>query len=100
MFGIGGGIIVGPLMLAVGIHPQVSSATSACMELFTSATSALTFIIFGYATFCLLLGQIVMSFLLKWSGGRNSYIAFCVGGVVGISAVALGVESAEAMSNL
>lgn len=110
MFGIGGGIIVGPLMLAIGVHPQVSSATSACMVLFTSATSTLTFIVFGclrgdYATFCLLLGflstllgQTVMSILLKWSGGRNSYIAFCVGGVVGISAIAMGVESAVAIS--
>ena len=109
MFGIGGGIIVGPLMLAIGVHPQVASATSACMVLFTSATSTLSFIIFGYlrsdyAAFCLvlgffstLLGQTAMSFLLSWSGGRNSYIAFCVGGVVGISAVAMCVESVVAI---
>jgi uncharacterized membrane protein YfcA len=110
MFGIGGGIIVGPLMLAIGVHPQVASATSACMVLFTSATSTLSFLIFGYlkgdyAIFCLglgflstLVGQTVMTVLLTWSGGRNSYIAFCVGGVVGISAVAMGIESAVAIS--
>jgi hypothetical protein len=110
MFGIGGGIIVGPLMLAIGVHPQVASATSACMVLFTSATSTLSFLIFGYlkgdyAIFCLglgflstLVGQTVMTVLLTWSGGRNSYIAFCVGGVVGISAIAMGIESAVAIS--
>lgn len=110
MFGIGGGIIVGPLMLAIGVHPQVASATSACMVLFTSATSTLSFLIFGYlqgdyAIFCLVLGflstlvgQTGMTVLLAWSGGRNSYIAFCVGGVVGISAIAMGVESAVTIS--
>ena len=41
MFGIGGGIIKGPLMLEMGLHPQVSSATAAYMILFTS--SAATF---------------------------------------------------------
>ena len=99
-------------MLAIGVHPQVASATSACMVLFSSATSTLSFLIFGYlrgdyATFCLvlgflstILGQTVMSMLLAWSGGRNSYIAFCVGGVVAISAVAMGVQSALAIFQL
>lgn len=32
MFGVGGGIVKGPLMLAMGVHPKVSSATSACSK--------------------------------------------------------------------
>lgn len=33
MFGVGGGIVKGPLMLAMGVHPKVSSASSACSKL-------------------------------------------------------------------
>merc|ERR1712216_277325 len=47
MFGIGGGIIKGPLMLAMGVHPAVASATSACMILFTSFTATTTFSVYG-----------------------------------------------------
>eukprot|EP00957_Ditylum_brightwellii_P103470 7884427-Ditylum_brightwellii.AAC.1 len=47
MFGVGGGIVKGPLMLAMGVHPAVSSATSACMILFTSFTATTSFVVFG-----------------------------------------------------
>ena len=109
MFGIGGGIIKGPLMLALGVHPQVASATSAAMILFTSCTatisySSMGFLKYDYATFCLVLGflstlvgKTFMATLLERSGQRSSYIAFCIGGVVAISAVAMGIESAFAM---
>jgi uncharacterized membrane protein YfcA len=104
MFGIGGGMVTAPLMLALGVHPQVSSATSACMILFTSSTSSLRFLVFGYlqldyAIFCLvlgfvstLIGQTTMTALLGKTG-RSSYIAFCIGGVIAISAVATGIQS-------
>ena len=47
MFGIGGGIVKGPLMLAMGIHPKVSSASSACMIMYTSFTATTSFFVFG-----------------------------------------------------
>ena len=109
MFGIGGGIVKGPLMLALGVHPSVASATSACMILFTSSTSTVSYMTFGflkydYASFCLVLGfvstivgQTAMSAIMKRSGQRSSYIAFCIGGVVAISAVGMGIESALAI---
>ena len=109
MFGIGGGIVKGPLMLALGVHPKVASATSACMILFTSSTSTLCYYVFGflkydYAMFCLVLGfistlvgQTVMSEVMKRTGQRSSYIAFCIGLVVAISAVAMGIESVIAL---
>lgn len=96
-------------MLALGVHPQVSSATSACMILFTTGTSTLEYLIFGYlkydyATFCLLIGffstfagQTVMTVLMERSGQRNSYIAFSIGLVVAISAIAMGIQSAIAI---
>ena len=99
----------GPLMLALGVHPQVASATSAAMILFTSCTATISYLTFGYlkydyASFCLVLGflstlvgQTFMSAIMKRSGQRSSYIAFCIGGVVAISAIAMGIESALAI---
>eukprot|EP00549_Striatella_unipunctata_P025848 CAMPEP_0118716266 /NCGR_PEP_ID=MMETSP0800-20121206/27394_1 /TAXON_ID=210618 ORGANISM="Striatella unipunctata, Strain CCMP2910" /NCGR_SAMPLE_ID=MMETSP0800 /ASSEMBLY_ACC=CAM_ASM_000638 /LENGTH=420 /DNA_ID=CAMNT_0006622645 /DNA_START=137 /DNA_END=1399 /DNA_ORIENTATION=+ len=104
MFGVGGGIVKGPLMLALGVHPMVASATSACMILFTSFTATTSFMIFGllvtdYAVACLVLGfvativgQTVMSLLLR-RYKRNSYIAFSIGIVVAISAICMSTES-------
>lgn len=104
MFGIGGGIIKGPLMLAMGIHPAVASATSACMILFTSFTATTTFSVYGlmvrdYAIVgailgfvATLIGQSVMSRILAKSQ-RNSYIAFSIGFVVLFSAILMALES-------
>ena len=47
MFGIGGGIVKGPLMLEMGVLPSVSSATAAFMILFTTASAASTYVVFG-----------------------------------------------------
>ena len=91
------------------MHPAVASATSACMILFTSLTSSISYAIFGllvydYGAFCLavgflstLVGQTIMTALMQHYQ-RNSYIAFCIGGVVGVSAVAMGIESILALS--
>lgn len=104
LFGIGGGIVKGPIMLALGVHPAVASATSACMILFTSFTATTSFMIFGlvvpdYACFCLVMGfvattvgQTGMSFLLR-KYKRHSYIAFSIGIVVALSAVCMTLES-------
>lgn len=105
MFGIGGGIINGPIMLALGVHPQVASATSSCGILFSSTMATLCFYMFGllkvdYAAFCMLVGfmstyvgQIVTTRLLERFGNRNSYLVYCIGSVVAISALAMGIES-------
>ena len=105
LFGIGGGIVKGPLMLALGVHPAVASATSACMILFTSFTATTSFAVFGllvpdYGWFCLLtgfvatlVGQTIMSMVIE-RHQRCSYIAFCIGGVVMLSAICMTVESA------
>ncbi|GKY96259.1 hypothetical protein MPSEU_000585600 [Mayamaea pseudoterrestris] len=104
LFGIGGGIVKGPLMLALGVHPQVASATSACMIFFTSCTAAFSFMIFGlltldYAIAFLLIGfvstcvgQSVLSLLMR-RHQRHSYIAFSIGIVIALSAVCMTAES-------
>merc|ERR1712129_590111 len=47
LFGVGGGMVKGPLMLEMGIQPSVASASAAAMILFTSATASTSFVVFG-----------------------------------------------------
>lgn len=47
MFGVGGGIVKGPLMLQMAVHPLVASATVAVMIMFTSVAATTMFIAFG-----------------------------------------------------
>ncbi|KAL7525725.1 hypothetical protein ACHAXR_002547, partial [Thalassiosira sp. AJA248-18] len=110
MFGVGGGIVKGPLMLAMGVHPKVSSASSACMILFTSFTATTSFVVFGlldmeYAAICLslgfvatLVGQIGLFYLME-RFQRNSYIAFSIGGIVLLSAFLMTIQSLLSMAD-
>ncbi|KAL3945588.1 MAG: hypothetical protein SGBAC_000328 [Bacillariaceae sp.] len=109
MFGVGGGIVKGPLMLAMGVHPAVASASSACMILFTSFTATTSFFVFGlldrqYGPICFMIGliatyfgQIGLSILMK-RAQRNSYIAFSIGGVVLLSALLMTIQSLLSMA--
>ena len=95
-------------MLAMGVHPKVASATSACMILFTSFTATSSFVVFGllipdYAIVCLVIGfvatyfgQVVLNHLMNYYQ-RNSYIAFSIGSVVLLSAVLMTIQSAMSM---
>merc|ERR1712176_1206243 len=47
LIGIGGGMVLGPLMLIMGIHPRVSSATTATMIVLTSSSVAILFVTSG-----------------------------------------------------
>mmetsp|Transcript_17941 Transcript_17941/g.57756 ORF Transcript_17941/g.57756 Transcript_17941/m.57756 type:complete len:250 (+) Transcript_17941:3-752(+) len=103
MFGIGGGIVKGPLMLEMGMLPAVSSATASFMILFTSATAALNFALFGaldpqYAgvLFCAGLagtcaGQLGLDWLLRRLGASQSLIVLLIAVVIGLSAAMMGV---------
>jgi len=108
MFGVGGGIVKGPLMLAMGVHPSVASATSACMILFTSLTATTSFIVFGlmifdYSIACFIVGfiatfvgQIILNQMMK-KNNRNSYIAFSIGFIVLLSAFLMTIQSMISM---
>lgn len=111
MFGIGGGIVKGPLMLEMGVHPRVTSATSATMILFTSAGASVSYLLFqqlnlkygmclfGLGLFFTLLGQIGLNKLVK-RYKRNSLIILIIGITVALSAVAMGIESSGALIDL
>ncbi|KAG7393888.1 hypothetical protein PHYPSEUDO_000065 [Phytophthora pseudosyringae] len=46
MFGVGGGIITGPIMIELGIVPEVASSTTALMILYSSAAATAKFAVF------------------------------------------------------
>ncbi|CAB9510967.1 Sulfite exporter TauE/SafE family protein [Seminavis robusta] len=110
LFGIGGGMVTVPLMLAMGVHPAVVSATSSAMILFTSFASASSYLVFGlilydYAIVCFVVGFFASLFgnkvmrqarQAKSANGRNfernSYIAFCIGGVILVSSLLMTID--------
>jgi len=47
LIGIGGGMVLGPLMLVMGINPRVSTATTATMIVLTSSSVAILYITSG-----------------------------------------------------
>lgn len=108
MFGIGGGIVKGPLMLRMGVHPRVSSATSACMIMYTSFTATTSFFVFGllkldYALFFTIMGICVtyigqqgITILIK-KLKRDSLIIFSIAAVVGLSTLLMGLHSTIAL---
>ncbi len=51
LLGIGGGLILGPLLLELGIHPVVSTATSNFLVLFTSSSTSIQFILLVWLYF-------------------------------------------------
>eukprot|EP00536_Pseudo-nitzschia_multiseries_P012607 jgi/Psemu1/244713/estExt_Genewise1.C_4910023 len=47
LIGIGGGMVLGPLMLVMGINPRVSTATTATMIVLTSSSVAILYVTSG-----------------------------------------------------
>ncbi len=110
MFGVGGGMIAVPLMLAMGVHPAVVTATSSTMIFFTASLSVSSFAVFNlilwdYAVVCLcigfiasLMGQGIMKNVRQTNTGgngnfeRNSFIAYCIGGVILLSALLMTMQ--------
>lgn len=99
-----------PLMLTMGVHPAVVTATSSTMVFFTALLSVSSFAVFNlilwdYAVVCLsigflasLMGQGIMK-SVRQAGTeahanfeRNSFIAYCIGGVILLSALLMTME--------
>lgn len=104
MFGVGGGIVKGPLMLQMGVHPLVTSATVAVMIMFTSVAATAMFMAFGtlkwdYAAYFFVVGlaatavgQYGVSYLVE-KYKRNSLVTLSIGAVVLISTLLMGLQS-------
>lgn len=104
LFGVGGGIVKGPLMLEMGVHPMVAAATSAVMILFTTISATTTFVAFGlliydyavylfiFALFSTYVGQTLVGYYVK-KYNRASLISLSVGAVVALSTILMGLEA-------
>ncbi|GMN19708.1 hypothetical protein TIFTF001_042718 [Ficus carica] len=98
LFGIGGGMLISPLLLQVGVAPEVTSATCSFMVLFSSTMSAFQYLLLGmehtdvaliFAAICFvasLLGLVVVQKAIQ-EYGRASLIVFSVGIVMALSTV-------------
>ena len=97
VFGVGGGLLKGPLMLELGVLPTVASATSNVMILFTSAAATSSFLILGnlngvynYAIIIFALsicGTLLGQLLIQIK--RPSFITLLIGSTVLVSAIML-----------
>jgi len=111
LFGIGGGIVKGPLMLEMGVLPEVASATSATMILFTSFAATACYILFGSLTIgyaavlfplgllFTIAGQLLLNSIVK-RYNRSSLIILCIATVIGMSTLAMGYESSGGLIDL
>ncbi|KAG8387874.1 hypothetical protein BUALT_Bualt02G0066900 [Buddleja alternifolia] len=96
VFGVGGGMLISPLLLQMGIEPQVTAATCSFMVFFSSTMSATQYLMLGmehingaltYAFICFvasLVGLILIQRAII-KHGRASLIVFSVGTVMALS---------------
>lgn len=98
LFGIGGGLLLNPVLLQIGIPPQTAAATSSFMVLFCASMSMVQFILLGvegigqasiYAGICFVasvVGVVVIERAIRKSG-RVSLIVFLVTAIMALSTV-------------
>ena len=72
MLGIGGGIIVAPVLLSLGLEPSEASATTSFVTLFTSLMNLIKY---------MLIGSIV------WDYAIFACIAGCIGFYIGLKCI-------------
>ncbi|CAL0327287.1 unnamed protein product [Lupinus luteus] len=101
LLGLGGGFIMGPLFLELGVPPQVSSATATFAMTFSSSMSVIEYYLLKrfpvpyalyltlVATIAALVGQHIVRRLIILLG-RASLIIFILASTIFISAISLG----------
>lgn len=103
LLGVGGGMIIGPLLLEIGMHSKPAAASSAFTVFLTSSSAALQFILlrlFYYDYACLfcaigvvgtILGQFGVGKLVQ-KYKRSSFIIFSMTLVIGCATVMMVVS--------
>jgi len=100
LLGIGGGMVLGPMMLDLGILPQVVSATNGFLIILTASGSVVQYVASGrlslevcaWFVMCGCIGGQVGSRILKRilkETGRQSYVVLLLGSLIGVSAIAM-----------
>ena len=109
LLGIGGGMILSPLLLELGVLPRVASATSAVAVLMTSSSSTFQKVLLGMIRYDYMaffgavgiigtfIGQTVVNVAIK-KYGRNSIVIAAVASVIAVAIVLMGVNSILDMS--
>lgn len=103
LFGVGGGIVKGPLMLEMGVDPQVAAATAATMIFFTTSAACVSFFVFGlleaeYGIVLFFLGLVLTAIgqvgFNAWmqNAKRKSPPVLSIGAVLLFSSILVGVE--------
>ncbi|KAK4386669.1 Sulfite exporter TauE/SafE family protein 5 [Sesamum angolense] len=98
VFGIGGGMLISPLLLQIGVQPEVTAATCSFMVLFSSSMSAIQYLLLGmehiygaltYAAICFIASLVGLTLVQRaiMKHGRASLIVFSVGTVMALSTV-------------
>ena len=104
VIGIGGGVVLGPILLDLGIHPLVGSVTTNMLVLITSSSTTFQFILFKmlnlqYGIICIIfsaIGSYCGTYLVNTyvrKTGKQSFIVLVLFCVVIISAVVLPLSS-------
>jgi len=100
--GIGAGIVIGPLLLEMGVLPQVATATSSYMILFTSSATTAQFLILGrldwqqglwfmaIGLFAAMLGQFGVAKIVQ-RFKKQAFINFLLATIIVISIILVGV---------
>jgi len=100
MFGVGGGIVKGPLMNEMGVLPEVTQATAGFMIFFTASSATVSYGLYGlvswsYAAVLVVLGFVftaigqVVIFWLVEKFGRPSVIVYVIAVILGLSTILL-----------
>lgn len=104
--GLGGGVVFNPILIGMGVQPQVSASTGMYMIMFSAFSNSLTFAIFGNLSiqYALWIGawsglgiyiflKIVSAIIKKYK--HPSIVVFCLGGVIALSAVVVPAVNTE-----
>jgi len=98
LLGIGGGMIVSPLLIELGVVPTVAAATSAMAVMITSSSAMLQFLLLGflqwdYTLFFMFIGivgtfigQTAVNYAVK-KYGRVSLVIFAVAIIMGLAII-------------
>jgi len=104
LFGVGGGIVKGPLMLEMGVNPSVAAATAAQMILFTTSAACVSFQVFGLlepyyglsffalGMLCTTIGQVGVDAYMK-AARRHSPPVLSIGAVMILSTFLVFLET-------
>ena len=105
LLGIGAGVLFNPLLLSIGVHPLVTSATGMYMVMFISGSSSMLFIVGGNLNLSFAFWIAVYSVLATYVGikqinkvvqrsGRGSLVVVFLAFIIALSAAAIPVLGA------